>query len=198
MKEMQDQHPDMTLGTGKLIWFAHPHLTTLVMADFETPVQNICRYNGAIDWRLVKHLMLGGELADLHFSDVLGVRDLELCKGYFQAHDLHECIVGDMVSGMKPYHATYRRMEEVWEIHVHEQIGLPLDRYADRHTTKVLDQRALAVEMYMLKHPAAERVLPRFGGPLTPAEEEAFTKVQNTSLADAWKYVVRTVEEAIG
>lgn len=194
--QWKDEDFDMIMvnGTpeGLPVWFDAPWLTKFNLDDFRLPTKNICRYYGAIDWRLVRHLALGSMLADLYYDEH---QFIKLIKAYFCAHDLHEAVVGDMVAGQKRHHPTYREQESLWEHHVHAEIGLPLKDNPDRNITRTLDLRCLAVEMVMLEHPAANIITARSGGEVTDKEKRIFRNVQSMTLEECWKYVRTTIEE---
>ena len=184
---------DMTLGTGKPIWYLHPERTPLDLNDFRTPVENICRYNGGLRWYLVRHLALGVLLCRVRFGTNTLARNI---AGYYAAHDLHECIVGDMVSGMKKHVPAYRMIEDRWEEHVHEQIGLPLSMSFSKEDVRELDMLALVVEMTRLNHPAQN--IARLNTGLEPTEEHlhCFDQVVNMSASECWGIVTQAIETA--
>ena len=82
----------------KPIWYMHPERTSFTLDELKWQTTNICRYNGGLRWYLVQHLALGVLLCRQRFgTDHIAV----IIAGYYAAHDLHEAIAGDMVSGMK-------------------------------------------------------------------------------------------------
>lgn len=184
---------DMTLLTEQPVWFDEPWHTNLELNDFQIPVQNICRYNGALDWRLVRHLALGIKLALCWYAHLPYLQGIQ---GYFGSHDLHEIIVGDMVSGQKQYHQMFRNQEYEWEVHVHKEIGLPLYASPSPTAVKHLDLRALVVEMTMLKHPAAPLVTRKYGGLPSTDEIAAFKEVQSLELEECWAIVEEAIVKA--
>jgi hypothetical protein len=184
---------DMTLSTGKPVWYLHPERTPLDLNDFRTPLENICRYNGGLRWHLIRHLALGVLLCRVRFGTDNLARNI---AGYYAAHDLHECVVGDMVSGMKKYVPGYQRIEDSWELHVHEQIGLPLELSISPRAVRELDLLALVVEMTRLDHPAQD--IARINTGLTPSEAElhCFDHVMNMSDSECWATIVEALETA--
>jgi len=184
------RYPDMTLATGKVAWLDAPEMTDIELSDFEAPVQNICRYNGNYKWPLVKHLALGVFLSNYHFPG--GDR---MIPAYFAAHDLHECIVGDMVSGLKAFCPGFTAIENAWERHVHASLGLHMERNPDSNKTKYLDLRCLVIEMTMLGHPAADHVAAKFGGPMKEEERHAFSAVNALDTETCWRVVAKVIQD---
>jgi len=189
----------MTLATsnypdkGKPVWYMHPERTPLGLEDFQTPLKNICRYNGSIRWHLIRHLALGVLLCRVRFGTGHFARNI---AGYYAAHDLHECIVGDVVSGMKKYLTGFREIENAWEVHTHEQIEMPLDLSLSKKAVRELDLLALVVEMKRLEHPAA--YIAERNTKLTPTETEleCFDSVAKLSDEDCWKIITDAIETA--
>jgi hypothetical protein len=183
----------MTLGTGKKIWYMHPDRTPLELNDFRIPVENICRYNGAAKWHLIKHLALGVLLAENAYGDSLTTRNV---MGYFAAHDLHECVVGDVVTGMKKHLPQFQIIEQLWEEHVHNQIGLPLDSSIRKDLVNNIDLLALLVEMECLEHPALEEAKQNTGMMPTSLERQCFYKVKDMSAEECWTIITNAIAVA--
>jgi hypothetical protein len=134
--------PDMRLSNGKPIWYCVPEKTPLILDDLKSPVLNIRRYNGGSDWTLAQHLALGILLASS--SEV---------KTYFAMHDLHEAILGDIVTGLKKYIPDFEVLESRWEnyfIKIFLQNNFPSEQI--RREVKMLDLHCLKLEMYCLNH----------------------------------------------
>lgn len=184
---------DMTLNTGKPVWYMHPELTPLELNDFRIPVENICRYNGGLRWHLIRHLALGVLLCRVRFGTDSIARNV---AGYYATHDLHECVVGDMVSGMKKHLPGFRRIENLWEEYTHEQIGLPLEFCLSHRAVRELDQLALIVEMTRLGHPA--EYITRLNLGLNPTEEEleCFDKVTAATADQCWEIITDAITTA--
>lgn len=174
----------------KPIWYEHPERTSFELWEFKHQCSNMRRYNGGLDWTLLKHLALGVELCKVHFgTDHIA----KIIAGYHAAHDLHETIVGDMVSGMKKYVPNYQRLEAMWEEHIHEQIGLPLEASISKKAVHELDMMALVMEMHCLEHPVAYEAIQGVGIEPTPEWESVFWAVNYMTDEEAWA----VVEEAV-
>lgn len=181
----------MTLNTGKPVWYMDPELTPLELSDFRVPLENICRYNGGVKCSLMQHLALGVLLCELRFgSETAIARNI---AGYYAAHDLHECIVGDIVSGMKKHLPGFRTIEQAWEQHVHEQIGLPLELSMSKEKVREIDLLALVVEMTNLGHPAVEIAKQNTGLNATPEELQSFQIVSSWSADASWRIITKTI-----
>lgn len=194
---MQEQiHPrDMTFikadGSGVPVWYLHPQRTELELADFQTPITNICRYNGGVQWPLVRHLALGVLLCRQNPNDSKMNRNV---AAYYAMHDLHEAIVGDIVSGMKKHLPSFQHIENLWETHVHNQLNMPLHGSLNPAAVHTLDLLALAVEMTCLMHPAVEIVQEDTGLIPTAEELECFFAVQNMSSITCFAIIVDAIE----
>lgn len=185
---------DMVTARGHKVWFNKPHLTPVDPLDIRTHTINMCRYNGALNWHLIKHLALCVDLAYAYKPEWPEV-NIPLQAGYAAAHDFHEIIVGDMVSGLKKYVPEYRKIEADWEEHFHNSIDLPLEHKHNKFVTTI-DRRALVVEMAMLSHPAADLVQQTMGGPISQAERKAMANIMKISLESCWQIVWTAVEKA--
>jgi hypothetical protein len=154
----------MTTAEGNLVYFDALETTNVQLSDIFKHIFNMRRYLGAIDVTLAEHLYLCGKLVDALkvLPDIFTtqnnfVNNLVVQRGYAVAHDLHEYLVVDIPSGLKPYLPDYIKIEHKAEIHVHKSIGLPLD-YRNDQLIKYIDQLALVIEMAYHHHPAAARV----------------------------------------
>lgn len=176
--------PDSYMHDGTPIWFNNPFVTPVHIDMFETPIKNICRYNGGLEWRLVQHLALGVLLAYRTRTASLSANVARA----FAAHDLQECIVGDVVSGLKKHLDKYKEIESTWEAHVHTALGIKLTT-GIRNAVKTIDLRCLVIEMKMLGHPAAGIVADQYGGLPNKVEEQAFKQVASLTLDECWEIV---------
>lgn len=177
----------------KPIWYQNPQATPFELWEFKHPCSNIRRYNGGLDWTLIHHLALGVRLCAVRFgTDHLA----KLIAGYYASHDLHETIVGDMVSGMKKHVPEYNRLENMWEVYVHDQIGLPLDRSISPRAVRELDLMALVMEMTCLKHPAAHIAVEQTGIEPTAEWTEIFWEVQRLNSDECWDLIVDAINTA--
>lgn len=184
---------DMVTWAGHSVDFMHPEDTIVDWKDIEVHTRNICRYNGALDWKLQQHLALCIGLArTTHVRFKGGFQfshdDTKLQAGYCGTHDFQEIYCTDVVSGLKKYLPAYTKIENAWEAYVHEQIGLPLSA-RNNEFVRYIDLRALVVEMTMLEHPATGLVAERYGGEVTPSERTAFKGVANNSPASNWSTI---------
>lgn len=186
-------HPvDMITAHGYSVWFKDPSRTHIDSADLKTHTTNICRYNGAVQWSLVRHLALCVRLARKRLPTV--TTDFQkLQPGYCASHDFQEVYLGDVVTGLKNHLTQFQALETEWEEYVHDSIGLPL-KHRDNKFVKWIDQRALVVEMKNLKHPAAPLVANKYDGNPTAQENEAF--IQTVVDPDPWDTVWKAVQEA--
>lgn len=179
----------MTTATGATIFYDDPHTLDVRLEDVRIATTNICRYNGHINWRLVQHLALCVLLAREAGYD-------RLQAAYCAAHDVHEIYAQDVVSGLKRYLPMYRAIEAAFEIHVHDQLGLPLC-HKDEDLVKTQDLRALVVEMTYHNHPAASRAASYAGGAATTRELEIISTVANMSMMACWELVVEALEGGV-
>lgn len=200
-------YPDMTTACGQYVYYADPYKTKILLDDLAIHASNICRYNGAVNWKLIQHLALCIELGlDLqeHRATTRGIQRTALDQitlGYIALHDFHEIYVGDMVTGLKPHCGDYCLIENSWERWVHESVGLPKGHSVeDIGFVKMVDRAALCLEMYYLKHPAATITLnkyPEFIKMTTnPRIIDLIDSIASTSLKTNAAYVIETIQEA--
>jgi len=193
---MLKQKVDMITARGHIVDYSQPELTKIDPQDLRVHASNMCRYNGAIKWELIRHWVLTPLLLfTLPDAQTLCWSDLIIQAGYAASHDFQEVYVTDVVSGLKNYLPAYNIIEASFEAHVHEQMGLPL-KYRNNELVRKADLRALVVEMTALQHPAAARVSIQFGGYSTKEELESFRKVQALSLEECWEQTANFVSEA--
>lgn len=188
---------DMITASGHSVWFDQPERTGIDMRDIKIHSTNMCRYNGAVQWRLIQHLCLCVELAPLY--TYLLPKDPFSCHpiiqtGYAAIHDFHEIYVGDVVTGFKQHLPDFQRIENNWEQYLHDYLGMPLDK-KDTPFVKTIDMRALAIEMDQLKHPAAARI-GKAVGYAKDSEKAIFQKVSKMSLEECWIIVNKALHDA--
>lgn len=151
--------------TGQSVFHADPSRTVVSMADVVPALSRLYRYNGALNWTVLQHLVLCVELLDhedpWNERPSLGELDRELVGRYVAAHDVHEAYVGDLVTGLKQLLPGWREIEAAWEGHVHRALGLAWPVPEDiAQVVKRIDVTALAVEMRTLGHPAVWKYAP--------------------------------------
>jgi hypothetical protein len=157
----------MITFSGHKVWFLEPYRTPIDLKDLYQHTKNICRYNGAIEWKLLWHLALCSRLVDaVDFESTV-------LKGFVAGHDLHESYCTDVVAGLKKHIPTYVDIEVNWETYTMSYLGLPWE-YRDHSKVKYIDLRALVIEMTMLGHPAYQVVQDLYGGPPTDQELKAY------------------------
>lgn len=185
------KNPDMVTAFGHEVYYDKPELLIVDPEDLRVHSSNICRYSGAINWKLIKHLALVVKLCDIYYYGD------PLVKAYAAVHDLHEVYCTDVVSGLKKYLSTYQEIEDSFEAHVHEQLGL---RWETKPTDCVhlVDRRALIIEMTYFNHPGLEAALEKFkGGPYygeaTLDEMKMISIVDRMSPNKCWDFVWRTI-----
>ena len=184
---------DMITAFGHSINYLHPEKATIDTEDIRVHTQNMCRYNGAIKWELIRHLVLTPRvLYQPPFQHSPDIKyNWTLQKAFCAAHDFHEYIVGDMISGLKKYIPDYNKIETAWEQRVHEAIALPLE-YRNNRVVREADLKALVVEMTFLNHPAKKRVARRYQQP-TSEDMKHIEHISSMSLEDCWREVWNTV-----
>lgn len=192
---------DMVTAQGHEVNYMYPRRTVVDPQDLKIHTKNICRYNGALLWQLVKHLALCTLLAKqrnpahmMAYKTPKDIQERSIQVAYCSSHDFHEIYCTDVVSGLKKYLPQYKLIENVWEEYVHHYLGLPLH---DRNDAFVLyvDRRALVIEMACLGHPATKLVSEWYGGPMTDIEQDIFNTVNNMSLDEAWTLVWNTFKQ---
>lgn len=192
----------MITAMGHRVDFKHPEYTIIDSEDLRIHTSNMCRYNGALNWKLVRHLNLCAKLIAIDTEENMQrpafdpALDMAIQQGYAAAHDLHEIYVGDVVSGMKKYMPEYQKLETAWEHWVHGFIGLPIEQ-RDHKLIRHVDVRALVIEMDMLDHPAAERVATIYGGFASQTERQAFLTVARQSPEECWRQTWLAVTKAV-
>lgn len=199
----------MITACGQPVKFDTPHLTKVLPDDLRIHSSNICRYNGAVEWKLVKHLLLVTKLVEHYLPSSRNVSinyngmwtDNRLPIALAAAHDLHECYVVDIPTGLKGYLASYRQIEKIWEQYVHESIGLPymqrIKSDPDSNIVKRADRRALSIEMFMLQHPGWELILDEDTGPIYKYEERMFNRITGYSTHHCWDLVWDYVQDGV-
>lgn len=200
-------YPDMTTASGQNVFFSYPEQTKVLLEDLTIHASNICRYNGAIQWKLIQHLALCIDLA-VDYQDYLKtyinykpVAINTINRGYVALHDYHEIYTGDMVTGLKAHCKDYSKIENNWERWVHKSMGLPKGHpVEDVQFVKLIDRAALCLEMSYLNHPAAKITLNKYPELIevvnTPRVIELIKSVASTSLEINAKYVIETIQLA--
>jgi hypothetical protein len=183
--------PDMITAFGHEVRYDKPEQTTVDPEDLRVHSSNICRYSGAINWKLIKHLALVVKLVDLYYDKN------PVHRAYAAAHDLHEIYCTDVVSGLKAYLPIYKKIEDSFEEHVHETLGLPWG-LKDVDVIHFVDRRALIIEMAYHNHPGMEVALKKFKntpfyGRPTAAEMKIIHQVHKMSPNRCWDLVWRAV-----
>ena len=123
-------------------------------AELAVMLSRICRYNGAIPWSVGQHLLLCDDLA----------RALpKLTRRYVRFHDVHEALVMDVPSPLKPFlGAPYADLEARAEADVHRRAGLswppPLDIAAE---VARIDRLAFQHEVWILGQPVHREGVPQ-------------------------------------
>ena len=168
---MSLRNPDMVTTNGHFIYFDKPELAVVDSEDLRLGLSNIRRYNGGLDWTLNRHVLLVGKVI-LKLAKILvsvsipegSTREREVIvqAGFGVAHDFHEIYLTDVVNGLKKHLSNYSAIEDRWEEHVHNAIGLPYHRKQHR-IVKDADMLALVSEMEYLGHPSAEMCQKKFG-----------------------------------
>jgi len=189
-----EERIDMITACGHSVIFNSPESTPVDFRDIEIHTRNICRYNGALNWRLVQHLALCGALVD-YTQD--SNDEMVIQRGYAIAHDFHESYVCDIPTGFKPYLTNYKSLEDFWEAYVHYEIDLPL-KYRDDNLIKHIDSRALVCEMFFMNHPAASLVMKLNGGKPTKNELWAWHATRALNLQQCWDYCFENINKARG
>jgi hypothetical protein len=178
---------DMTTALGHKINFLNPGYTPIDKEDLYTHTRHICRYNGAIKWELVRHILLCAYLLDCQSMFwTLNADSREIQIAYAISHDFHEVYCSDVVSGMKKYLPRYQQIENSWEAYVHQQLHMPL-KYRNDKLIRTVDLQALVVEMTALKHPGQVIVESKYGVKATIEELCIFDYVSKLSLDKTWE-----------
>ncbi len=195
----------MITARGHKIDFSRPDQLVMDFEDFRIHTSNTCRYNGALDWKLVRHLWLTGELLRMNYVDnkeymsnykdvdpaelKAGFSDPLIALGY--AHDLHEIYVGDMVSGLKKHCSEYCSVENIWETEILTRLGLHKTSVSLKDLVKWADYRALYIEMESLGHPAAPLIQSKAGGTMTEKETAIFKICKQKHISSLWTGIER-------
>lgn len=164
--------PDAVTMSGQLIYFDDPSKTNISLYDIISSARNICRYNGAIKWSLLGHLLFCYYIAESPYivnkvrsTFIMQKNDSEIrnilwyLKTHAFAHDFHEIYVGDMVSGLKKHCPDFQRIENSWEMYVLKKINLLTSERQKRMYQEIkpilkeIDLIALVNEMSYFKHP---------------------------------------------
>ena len=195
---------DVITAQGHIIDFDRPYDTVIDLKDIREHISNIRRFNGAIDVTLMHHLALAVKLSD--WCLIRSWRNdgtnpqRRIQNGYCAAHDFSEVYVGDIVTGLKRRLPGYKKLENKFDEHLHNKLGMPL-KYRDYDHMKKVDTMCLALEMIYADHPAADRVCNKLDYNITDEMNEIAREIisLNTSKIThnrkLWKIIVEAIEE---
>lgn len=193
MEQKPVTYPDVITIAGNEISFWKPQETTISIDDLRTHTMNICRYNGAVNWRLVQHLALCGKWVSANNIPNLNKAQLIIQTGYAVLHDMHEVYLGDVVTGLKKYLNSYQDLETLWEIYVHDQLELPIE-YRKHEFIRYADKRALIIESCMLNHPLYDLLKRQdINNTMLTAESELWSEINELTLEECWDYCYETL-----
>lgn len=179
--------------SGQPIQYLHPEGTRLKFRDVFPALSNICRYNGMVDWKLIKHLALCTELAEHYYKDIPSI------IFYAAIHDFSEVYLGDVVAGLKKHLTDYKQIECLWETWVYNEFGVREPSEAEYNAVKFIDLRALALEMSILQWPIESSVLVNISGyQRTETESKLFKHVLQQDNASSWSTILGAIQEMIG
>ena len=170
------------------VWFLEPERTLVRLQDLRKPLATQRRYGGGYDVTVLAHLALCTALS----SD-----SSRLHRAYAAAHDLHEAIVIDVPSSLKPLLPDYREIEDAWAAHVHRSVGLPwpLLPGAEHHVQRI-DVLAGLIEMTQVGHPSVRVQSERMGREATMEENETWGWWYTASEDEQWELVSEAVRRA--
>lgn len=170
------QRSPMRTHSGQPVVYADPSRTTVLWEDLEAALTRQRRYAGFIDWTIAQHLALCVLVANhLGYSQRL----VTLCA----VHDLHEAYVLDLPRPLKECLPGYGPIEDAWEEHVHRSLGVEPPTEAEHRLVKVVDLRALALEMTVLgweEWEPGQAVVASTGGPVSPLERGLVKRLTHT------------------
>ena len=180
--------PDMIMPrSGAFVYFDDAARTAFSWNDVLISLSGINRYNGGIQWNLLRHHLLVWDLAKLYAPESM----LRPVQKKLIVHDIHECYVGDLVSGLKRFCPDFSRIELEFEYAVWDWI------YQDRsdftgpwiECAKSIDSRAVVVETACTTgEPIYRHLLKNGAHALTKEEAEIFDRI-------AWLYTYEAEEE---
>lgn len=181
----------MSTASGQPLDYERPERTVVGPHDIYIHLRRTMRYAGAVRESVLQHSALCVALAqDLGY----GPLDVALVA----AHDLHEAYVLDLPTGLKQLCPEYRRIEDAWAAHVHRQIGLPWPLSQEQQDlVKIVDLRALVVEMSWFELPLLAAAAAAHGGPATKAELKQAARYLRPAAAPApmWDLVWDALED---
>lgn len=190
--DLEDEDFDAMTSKGHKIWFLHPERTPIDLRDLKKASSNVCRYNGHCVWKLIQHLALCTELAELATRSSIYDGQREYLIAQCALHDIHEIYVGDVVSGLKKLLPQYKDIEILWETRVLDYFGLDLPTGFTKGFVKEIDTRALCLEMTYLRHPGASRVIARIGASSLD-EIQVFQRVCTMSYHQCWQLLMKSI-----
>jgi hypothetical protein len=177
--------PDSITHSGEWIFFLHPDRTEIHLQDLYYASSNIRRWNGHLDFSLLKHLTLCVLLAK---ENDYSLEEVAHCA----AHDLHEIYVGDVVTGLKKYIPQFIKIEKEWEYYLHDYFNLPnWDQSEFKTKTKIIDSRSLCLESTLFKDNRVLDLMQELfpNDPLTKREIELLKYVISLENETAWNIV---------
>lgn len=185
---------DMTTKSGVQVRFDDLENLEVRVEDIRFASENICRYCGHANWRLIKHHALVTELAIEYF--IRGRIKDPKTPGYASIHDFHEVYVTDVPHGLKKYIPDYCAIEHRAETRIHKVLGLDILK---KNTEEVdfIDRRALVTEMALLGHPGYWANALKYGGRMEDFEEEIFYIVRDESTDKNWSRVMEIYNKTL-
>lgn len=165
------------LPSGEPLWFLDPTQTRIRPEDVKQNLGNLCRYNGGIEWSVLQHSILCLALAKVHGYDPALWPNVA-------SHDFAEAYIGDLPTGLKQVVPGWRPIEDAWDAHVHESLGLqwPVPEEIHRQV-KFIDHRALVVETTIFGWPDAHNIAARKGGLPSNDERLAYQRVRQGNIS---------------
>lgn len=181
-------------GSGAHLNFddASTYTTIHLWTDIPHYLPRITRYNGGVPWVLLNHLCLCPMMAEESGDP--------LVETLLAAHDIHEMIVGDMVSGLKRHCSGYPEIEDIWARHVHQLLNLPFPERGTELYAAVdrFDKRAVVIETYHYAPAIYDFLVGECGLPIpTPYELDCFRDVLRMSDERKLGYLTQLVTRRI-
>jgi len=170
--------PYIRLSDGTVVYPDDPLASTPTLAGLLGGVARICRYQGHRPWTVLQHLWLCDELVrHEHHPD----REQAQLRLLVLLHDLHEAVVGDIPSPLKPLLGEpFAALEAAWEERVHGLFGIAVPSGEWKDEVKRIDRAALAIEKAAFPLP----------GDSEPGLDESRLGVQDAS---RWVYTLRAM-----
>lgn len=184
----------MTTASGAVIDYENPDLCEIREEDIAFAAENICRYNGMRNVRLLDHFALVTLLARERAATNPTIWTPRVV-GLVALHDYHETIVGDVVSGLKMLLPEFKRIETMWERRFHTHFGYEMPHAGEQVLVTDIDLRALVVETHGTRHPVMPIASERHGGPPQAGEWDCWHRVLSMSGAQKWALSITAVRE---